>query len=386
MIDLVPIPEKIKGMTSEDISLWLNTLKKDVTEREMDIATKRRILAILKGLSEGTPQQRFITALRNVPESLYRQVYPRRYRPLQGYWEPKYTLLLAAWHHYSVQALEMREEEGWDLRALIAEGVPTYYLSAKAVEAFEGTDAAEVLLACDDFDWPHEAFQVVMPKRNLESEPMVIVFARNSQWARFSWVVSNRKFCMGDVEMPVSLSIAEGLALYIQHHDLPGRNVRNASLAINILLAMVAEPEFDRCRGASHSKPDAHGIQHLELNESWTPNVLDFAPPAAGGDQGDSSAVGSGGSKRPHARRAHWRTRWVHDTEMILAPGSHAIWLGDQRKTLKVVSISGLVATVQHQALQELPTDELRPAKVKLTWVRKSLIGLKPHLSPTTTP
>ena len=364
-----------------------------------------------------TLQERMIAALGFGPAT-YKAVYPRRYRELKTHVSPRHLMILAAASGITFQQY-LKDEglnpdtltpedlqriyddpttddgavRGWQVvGALIDNMVPTYYLDQDTCEELLDADC-RARVSFQDFDWPHPAMLLILPRGLFPNSPVFLTAHWTGTSARFIGLTEepadfNQSFFQftfdGDklIEEGVDSILGdikkrEGLSKEVKGPLLEyAENVM--ALAVNAILAMVAEPPLEE--NPSHPTRPANvrsPVAPRGSNDSWSPNFFSVqrSPKA---ESGDGSGTGSG-TKRVHVRRGHWMTKWRVDEEGVIEAGKRVIWTVDRRKAFKVAVRDGDAVLlrdargIDHAA----HVSELKVAQVELVRIKRQIIGLK---------
>lgn len=395
--------------------------KQEVRQSEAEIALAKKRLALVQALATGKLEQRFLVALRAAPQALYRRCYPRRYRDVPSHYSPKYLLLMAiAERMYDDAGLGQHEDNLkviGDIEMLCDLNVPTYWLTQAATRRLIDTEVMDVKITADDFEWPHQSFVIMPPKDCFKNSPVLMTITKRSEWvviqavcpglgkgrivevteadpsvkpaqaAKIARSINGRgEPSFNALSFPANMPIGKALKDAFKTSEYPDDSGPLAQLAINTLLAMVAEPTFTRCE-LTKPMPVEPNQARKAPDDLWSQNYLDFQCSDV-----QITRVGSGhhdehGTKRPHVRRGHWRTRWVPGglpDQMSLAVGYRAIVVTDLRRTVTIKEIEGegVLVTDALGVDHVVALCELKPAVTDIKWIKRQFIGLKARYLP----
>lgn len=390
-------------------------------------------LDALSGLINGKLDKRLLLAIQNAG-SLYRYIYPRRYREVPGYTSPKYFVIAAVCaaanlHHMlkevgvDISAIDPEEfalttsssgkhgdlsgVAGWRVvGGLIDNEVPTYYLDKDLCEELLTTDCTDVKIDWGDFDWPHPAMLLVPPKGLFNNSPLLLgihwdgsvlsvvgLTEHEADYHQcFVLFQTGRLGSIGkdvlDLRDLIKDRARQGDPKRFCHNkadethsqaNLEEFAAKTVSLVVNAILAMVAEPNFE-----DDGKPNlGHASckrKRADPGASWSPNFFklrscrESAPDQH--DQHDSPGV------RVHPRRGHWRTMWKDsavDEEILV--GKRVKYVGDKRLAYHVQSIDGDAITIKRGSHEEVVhRSEVTIARAEPRWFKRVIVGLKSHI------
>lgn len=434
--------EEVKPLVLEKLDLETSSretrmraieeLSKSINYHQIRIESLNVQIRILGTLVRGKLKDRLLVALKYAGP-LYKTLCPRRYRELPGYCNPRHILILGVCAGICVQEharhlgveldkltvgemrkLLERSPEGvnyetdemnkrsWRMIGdLIDNAVPTYYLDHETCEAVLATDCDDLKVLWEDFEWPHSSFMWIPPVGIFPNSPLLVVAHRDDRYVTFTGLTDkvvdhNNHFFF--FELPLSESIGGGLdtmkkvierRISVMAEGTSADSLREFmvnvyTLCANALLAMVAEPEFEEEVKPGH-KSDASFISEHKPRDPmamWNPTFFRLSKHSQGGDS-ERVGVGLGSHRRAHPRRAHWQSVWLAgDEDAQLEVGKRARCITDQRVAMWVVSISPDVVVLRSSSGVESPhhPSEVKPARLKLRWIKRKIVGLKSHV------
>lgn len=366
-------------------------------QKSSDGERAKAALQIVQRLATGKLDKRFLEALRLAPQKLYQDCYPRKFRDVPGYHSPKHFLPLAVISEFLMTdpnskdavRLTVGYERSPMVRQFVEGGCPTYWLRPDLTKALLETDYEDVTICGSDFEWPHQTFLVMVPKTAFQNAPVLLVIGNDTESVHVAAIYENPRFpghekrelgasnYLDFLDFPMTAPIGPTLSKLASSKPDP----HTSKLAINTLLAMVAEPPAPA--GRRKSEGGGQTEPPKKPGELWEPNFLNLSA----GPSGDTEPGPLWGTqKRPHARRGHWRSRWVKsDLQEPLSRGKKVLLQTDLRKVAIVEDFSERHVVVSWNGSQETfhPTEVIQ-ASAKFVWVRKSMVGLKKRPSQTT--
>jgi len=386
---------------------------------------------LLQTLAKGTMKERMLVALQNAGP-LYQTLCPRKYRDIPTHASPRNLLImcvLAALVFRDYGAVNgfdlknMRPEQYADLMKrsdsmshgyakenslrlwrvmgdMIENDSPTYYLDQEASEEMLETQCDDLKMTWDDFDWPHPVFMLMPPIGLYKNSPLLILAHRDDQYVTFTGLTEemvdyNQKLFA--TEFPIKSEIGASVKSLMDakyHRLIGGDKIRDMEdglrdfinktmqVCVNALLAMVAEPKFEELeKSGAQPRPASQERRARDPSALWNPTFFKMERTR---QASEGSSDGKGGHRRPHPRRAHWKSVWLDGSEDTqLEPGKRARHTQDQRVAHWVTSIEGDVVTLKNAAGEEksVHRSEVKPSKVKFRWIKRRIVGLKNHLA-----
>lgn len=339
------------------------------------------LVKTLNNLSYGKLEHRFLEALKKAPHNLYKAVYPRRFKEVPTHYSPKYVLI-SGMIDTMVGMNETRKDFAIT-KTFVKEGCPVYWLNEVQAKALVETDLNNINFSAGDFEWPHQAFLIMPPKGIFENSPVLTIIAREHDQMYVASILpeSNRKdvnnpdgkagyaVSIINLDCPLSEAIAEA------EKDALEVELNSAKFAVNTLLAMIANPAHVPKPRMLVSSTGSGSSLKPRLEANWEPNFLTFEVPDR---ETDHQGGGSETSRRPHARRGHWRCRWASNHQGTLSVGSIALLKTDLRGTFLVKELGENHVVLMKGGEQTTEAiEDVVPAKIRTTWVRKAMIGLR---------